>query len=246
MPHPSQQQSDDDRRTRSYIACLNCRKRKTKCITDAGATRPCMHCVQRGLRCVYEAIDHAPDSGSPTSAEYGAFAPQAVAGGSAQGSTSHSPYGGMPVPYPVQQQPQQQQQYDVYGNMQGYAPDAAASQYYSGYAGGQGQGYEQAYYGDAMQAQAQGYPNYMSVLEPANALQDDVRTEGDIEPGLEEETHAEADQGVRVQPVLIHEGAAQQENWMTGSSMAETGEEIASKDSDGLEAHVQSALERID
>ncbi|KAF7329699.1 Pleiotropic drug resistance ABC transporter protein [Mycena kentingensis (nom. inval.)] len=46
---------------RSYMACKDCRARKTKCTTStSGPPEPCMRCVSKGLRCEYLAVEHAP------------------------------------------------------------------------------------------------------------------------------------------------------------------------------------------
>ncbi|KAJ7433996.1 hypothetical protein FB451DRAFT_1195786 [Mycena latifolia] len=51
-PNPS---SASPIRKRVYLACLNCRKRKIRCI-KAGESEPCERCVRRGLQCEYLAV----------------------------------------------------------------------------------------------------------------------------------------------------------------------------------------------
>ncbi|KAF8203572.1 hypothetical protein K438DRAFT_2101236 [Mycena galopus ATCC 62051] len=46
-----------DRRSRVYIACLNCRRRKTKCETNYPGD-PCKRCSRTGLACEYIPIRH--------------------------------------------------------------------------------------------------------------------------------------------------------------------------------------------
>ncbi|KAJ6555981.1 hypothetical protein B0H19DRAFT_1071119 [Mycena capillaripes] len=38
---------------RAHIACLNCRRRKMKCISDQYEEKPCERCIQKGLQCEY-------------------------------------------------------------------------------------------------------------------------------------------------------------------------------------------------
>ncbi|KAJ6535596.1 hypothetical protein B0H19DRAFT_1080060 [Mycena capillaripes] len=44
------------RRTRVFLACLNCRKRKIKCLTVDSEEKPCGRCVRKGLLCEYRTI----------------------------------------------------------------------------------------------------------------------------------------------------------------------------------------------
>ncbi|KAF8191932.1 hypothetical protein K438DRAFT_1970300 [Mycena galopus ATCC 62051] len=44
-----------EKRTRVYMACLNCRRRKVKCLTD-NSGNPCQHCIRRGILCTYLSI----------------------------------------------------------------------------------------------------------------------------------------------------------------------------------------------
>ncbi|KAJ6489913.1 hypothetical protein C8R45DRAFT_929209 [Mycena sanguinolenta] len=41
------------RRTRVYVACQNCRKRKIKCVSDDLQQKPCQRCTHKGLQCEY-------------------------------------------------------------------------------------------------------------------------------------------------------------------------------------------------
>ncbi|KAF7365743.1 C6 finger domain [Mycena venus] len=41
------------RRTRVFLACMACRKRKIKCMTTDTEQKPCKRCVQKGLFCQY-------------------------------------------------------------------------------------------------------------------------------------------------------------------------------------------------
>ncbi|KAJ7107932.1 hypothetical protein C8R44DRAFT_744502 [Mycena epipterygia] len=43
------------RRKRVYIACVHCRKRKIKCVTES-QEKPCERCAQKGLLCEYIAV----------------------------------------------------------------------------------------------------------------------------------------------------------------------------------------------
>ncbi|KAJ7099851.1 hypothetical protein C8R43DRAFT_1244276 [Mycena crocata] len=43
-------------RRRVFIACLNCRKRKIKCMTDDTEQQPCDRCIRKGLLCEYLAV----------------------------------------------------------------------------------------------------------------------------------------------------------------------------------------------
>ncbi|KAJ7061887.1 hypothetical protein C8F01DRAFT_1083265 [Mycena amicta] len=215
-------QDDDSRRTRVYVACLNCRKRKTKCITDSTADKPCMRCVQQGLKCTYAPIDHgdgASTSGSSSSQQRAPpysnpFAPAPASaqqysehyGGVAQGS-------GMPGHGYVPQQQQlygtqsyQQQQSGSYGS-QSVPPYLQEA--YTGQQGLYDQGFTQAggYYssGGAYPTMdtisAPGYQRYAGVghgltaasTDPALALQEDVLTEGDTSLPEEAGPPAEAE-----------------------------------------------------
>ncbi|KAJ6571024.1 hypothetical protein DFH09DRAFT_1079992 [Mycena vulgaris] len=57
-------------RSRVYIACIHCRKRKIRCITDEkGPLNPCERCARRGLNCEYLSVgeqDPYPSSGRDT------------------------------------------------------------------------------------------------------------------------------------------------------------------------------------
>ncbi|KAJ7655495.1 hypothetical protein B0H17DRAFT_1098864 [Mycena rosella] len=45
-------------RSRVYIACVHCRKRKIKCITAAEAPdRPCERCVRKNIHCEYMSVN---------------------------------------------------------------------------------------------------------------------------------------------------------------------------------------------
>ncbi|KAJ7238136.1 hypothetical protein B0H12DRAFT_1137904 [Mycena haematopus] len=44
------------KRTRVFLACLNCRKRKIKCLTNDGQETPCDRCVKKGLKCEYSPV----------------------------------------------------------------------------------------------------------------------------------------------------------------------------------------------
>ncbi|KAF8206824.1 hypothetical protein K438DRAFT_1756170 [Mycena galopus ATCC 62051] len=44
------------KRTRVYIACVHCRRRKTKCLTDDSEGGPCKRCIRLGLQCQYTPI----------------------------------------------------------------------------------------------------------------------------------------------------------------------------------------------
>ncbi|KAJ7914046.1 hypothetical protein B0H13DRAFT_1873264 [Mycena leptocephala] len=57
------------KRTRVFLACLNCRKRKIKCLTEDSDNRPCERCVRKGLLCQYLPVadeqDQSPGMNSP-------------------------------------------------------------------------------------------------------------------------------------------------------------------------------------
>ncbi|KAJ6562649.1 hypothetical protein B0H19DRAFT_1288664 [Mycena capillaripes] len=44
------------RRTRVFLACLHCRRRKIKCLTDDAEQKPCERCVQKALLCEYHPV----------------------------------------------------------------------------------------------------------------------------------------------------------------------------------------------
>ncbi|KAJ7442021.1 hypothetical protein FB451DRAFT_1440748 [Mycena latifolia] len=53
-------------RRRVYIACLNCRKRKIKCMTEEIDQKPCVRCRRHGLACEYLPVADEPiQSGTP-------------------------------------------------------------------------------------------------------------------------------------------------------------------------------------
>ncbi|KAJ7454234.1 hypothetical protein FB451DRAFT_1184989 [Mycena latifolia] len=53
-------------RRRVYIACLNCRKRKIKCMTEETDQKPCARCSRHGLKCEYLPVaDEQTQSGTP-------------------------------------------------------------------------------------------------------------------------------------------------------------------------------------
>ncbi|KAJ7679724.1 hypothetical protein B0H17DRAFT_1139006 [Mycena rosella] len=59
-------------RRRVYIACLNCRKRKIKCMTEESDRKPCDRCIRHGLVCEYvpvadESIHSALPGAAPQS-----------------------------------------------------------------------------------------------------------------------------------------------------------------------------------
>ncbi|KAJ6597483.1 hypothetical protein DFH09DRAFT_1272188 [Mycena vulgaris] len=78
-------------RRRVYVACLNCRRRKIKCVTagdQAAPQNPCDRCTKRGLSCEYRAVS---DASAPSYPSYGA-PPQLY------GASSH--YFPLPLPLP--------------------------------------------------------------------------------------------------------------------------------------------------
>ncbi|KAJ7628792.1 hypothetical protein FB45DRAFT_1080049 [Roridomyces roridus] len=44
-------------RTRVYMACVNCRRRRIKCKSGDSGENPCKRCVKRGLRCEYMSVE---------------------------------------------------------------------------------------------------------------------------------------------------------------------------------------------
>ncbi|KAJ6495226.1 hypothetical protein C8R45DRAFT_1094883 [Mycena sanguinolenta] len=52
-------------RRRTIIACVNCRKRKIRCIpTEQPPKNPCARCTKKGLPCEYVTAEHEEDSHS--------------------------------------------------------------------------------------------------------------------------------------------------------------------------------------
>ncbi|KAJ7106674.1 hypothetical protein C8R44DRAFT_745141 [Mycena epipterygia] len=82
-----------NRRRRVYIACLNCRRRKIKCLTEESEQRPCERCIRKGLVCEYLPVadEQAQSAGSnpppPTQSGFGHPPP--------------APYNQPPVPRPA-------------------------------------------------------------------------------------------------------------------------------------------------
>ncbi|KAJ7048738.1 hypothetical protein C8F01DRAFT_1379474 [Mycena amicta] len=196
-------QDDDSRRTRVYVACLNCRKRKTKCMTDATADKPCTRCVKHGLQCTYAPIDHdngvsasgqsssqqstaphsnpfalAPTSSQQHSGQYG--------GGPSHGyaSQQQQPYGTQSYQHQLSYGSQSAPPYlqKVYTSQQGLYDQGFAHAGYHYNAGGNPGMYAMA---------AQGYQRYAGT-DPALALQEDALTEGDISLPAEAGPPAEA------------------------------------------------------
>ncbi|KAJ7622523.1 hypothetical protein FB45DRAFT_927894 [Roridomyces roridus] len=62
MPHSSFPLPDPalsalfTKKKRVYIACLHCRKRKIRCITNETTDTPCARCTEKGLECRYVAV----------------------------------------------------------------------------------------------------------------------------------------------------------------------------------------------
>ncbi|KAJ7627942.1 hypothetical protein DFH06DRAFT_1338773 [Mycena polygramma] len=58
------------KRTRVFLACLNCRKRKIKCLTEDSEQKPCERCVRKGLLCEYRPVadEGDPSAGIPSGA----------------------------------------------------------------------------------------------------------------------------------------------------------------------------------
>ncbi|KAJ7805006.1 hypothetical protein B0H14DRAFT_2611797 [Mycena olivaceomarginata] len=86
-------QISSQRRTRVYLACVNCRGRKIKCLTDDSEETPCKRCVRMGLVCQYIPVPvqqansaPAPPIGRPRSFTQPASSPAASRPGSAAGN----------------------------------------------------------------------------------------------------------------------------------------------------------------
>ncbi|KAJ7099871.1 hypothetical protein C8R43DRAFT_1141400 [Mycena crocata] len=105
-------------RRRVYIACLNCRKRKIKCMTDDTEQQPCERCIRKGLMCEYLAVGNedstsAPPPGrssaghSPSSSSYpsGSYPVSTAVSNGAYG-THRPPHAIHPQSAPSQPQPQ--------------------------------------------------------------------------------------------------------------------------------------------
>ncbi|KAJ6566153.1 hypothetical protein B0H19DRAFT_1066493 [Mycena capillaripes] len=45
-----------ERRTRVFLACLNCRRSKIKCLTVDSQENPCKRCARKGLICEYRTV----------------------------------------------------------------------------------------------------------------------------------------------------------------------------------------------
>ncbi|KAF7351704.1 C6 finger domain [Mycena sanguinolenta] len=64
-PHLSNAPFAQQRR-RTIMACVNCRKRKMRCITtEQPPKNPCARCTKKGLPCEYVAADNDEDNQSP-------------------------------------------------------------------------------------------------------------------------------------------------------------------------------------
>ncbi|KAJ7662503.1 hypothetical protein B0H17DRAFT_1144290 [Mycena rosella] len=61
MSHQSPPESTVIPRKRVYMACVHCRKRKVRCITEAPDT-PCERCARKALRCEYLSVSNQPDA----------------------------------------------------------------------------------------------------------------------------------------------------------------------------------------
>ncbi|KAJ7664103.1 hypothetical protein B0H17DRAFT_1256557 [Mycena rosella] len=97
-------------RRRVYVACVNCRKRKIRCITaEEAPDKPCERCTRKGLTCEYLAVSEerarspnqmsgreGPTANPARGARPNSWAPQPYAGYNAgtgpspHGSTTHS------------------------------------------------------------------------------------------------------------------------------------------------------------
>ncbi|KAJ7113386.1 hypothetical protein C8R44DRAFT_881707 [Mycena epipterygia] len=63
---PSTSFSAFTKRRRAYIACLNCRQRKIKCMTVSDSDNsPCTRCAQKGLTCHYITVPESESSSRP-------------------------------------------------------------------------------------------------------------------------------------------------------------------------------------
>ncbi|KAJ7676652.1 hypothetical protein DFH06DRAFT_1428293 [Mycena polygramma] len=89
---PSQSTLQDfTKRTRIYVACINCRKRKVRCITtDDSEEKPCKRCTEKGLSCSYLAVceerDNPPQNPPPPSQRWNQ-------GPRSSSNASSAPYG---------------------------------------------------------------------------------------------------------------------------------------------------------
>ncbi|KAJ6481561.1 hypothetical protein C8R47DRAFT_1073910 [Mycena vitilis] len=87
------------KRTRVFLACLNCRKRKIKCLTEDSEQKPCERCVRKGLLCEYRPVaDEEPSAGIPS----GASRPSAGQPIPHPGTTPCHYFGAGPSPRPPQ------------------------------------------------------------------------------------------------------------------------------------------------
>ncbi|KAJ7164498.1 hypothetical protein C8R46DRAFT_313399 [Mycena filopes] len=89
------------KRTRVYIACTACRKRKVKCLSDEYEQTPCERCVRKGLKCEYVPVGGEQDDyTAPESPVY----PPGRSNQGGYGANQGQYYGSIPVnqgqPYP--------------------------------------------------------------------------------------------------------------------------------------------------
>ncbi|KAF7326434.1 C6 finger domain [Mycena sanguinolenta] len=91
----------NNRRRRAMIACINCRRRKIKCVTsEEPPQHPCARCTKRGLVCEYAAVDESTTPESPTQSNYNP-ARYGMSQNSYGGSQGYSPqYAGFPQKNP--------------------------------------------------------------------------------------------------------------------------------------------------
>ncbi|KAJ7731698.1 hypothetical protein DFH07DRAFT_991761 [Mycena maculata] len=92
-------------RRRVYIACLNCRKRKIKCMSDDSEMNPCTRCIRKGLVCRYVSVGEVTEQ--RTRAERFGSTPGVPTLAPQPGLHPTSPYGRQAPVYPTNPQPQQ-------------------------------------------------------------------------------------------------------------------------------------------
>ncbi|KAF8163947.1 hypothetical protein K438DRAFT_1985055 [Mycena galopus ATCC 62051] len=90
-------------RRRTLMACLNCRRRKMRCITtEQPPTNPCARCTKKGLSCEYAPADRDDDpanqssSGYPESTAHSARPPMPSDFSRGAGTAPPLPYTGPP------------------------------------------------------------------------------------------------------------------------------------------------------
>ncbi|KAJ6562243.1 hypothetical protein B0H19DRAFT_1259817 [Mycena capillaripes] len=160
------------KRTRVFLACLNCRRRKIKCLTEDSEQNPCERCVRKGLVCEYRPVADDQEHNAGTTHSY-----ERQAAPSAAPASSPYPLGNQ---RPPQSGNAQYPPSMVYGSTPGSAPYSYGGQQLhpgSSQSYGQPQGYNAPTSGPAspygssaptpQQRSPPGYPANYSANWPA-------------------------------------------------------------------------------